>query len=109
MKRAIIGHWNTAAALVKMAVDNKIEAYNIPQGTLLHLFRAIAGHKAGVITNVGLETFVDPRNSGGRLNARTAAFVSVSDRSCFKIFPYVCGTLNTSLLYNHNKIIIPDI
>ncbi len=109
LKRAIIGHWNTAAALVKMAVDNKIEAYNIPQGTLLHLFRAIAGHKAGVITNVGLETFVDPRNSGGRLNARTAAFVSVSDRSCFKIFPYVCGTLNTSLLYNHNKIIIPDI
>ncbi len=71
LKRAIIGHWNTAAALVKMAVDNKIEAYNIPQGTLLHLFRAIAGHKAGVITNVGLETFVDPRNSGGRLNART--------------------------------------
>lgn len=65
LKRAIIGHWNTAAALVKMAVDNKIEAYNIPQGTLLHLFRAIAGHKAGVITNVGLETFVDPRNSGG--------------------------------------------
>lgn len=69
LKKAILGHWGTVPKIVEMANANKFEAYNFPQGTMSQMYRDIAAHRVGTFTNVGLDTFVDPRISGGKINS----------------------------------------
>lgn len=71
VKRLIAGHYNLAPTLRTMAIEGKIEAYNLPQGTMAQMVRDAAGKRVGTITHVGLNTYVDPRIEGAKVNANT--------------------------------------
>jgi propionate CoA-transferase len=71
LKRIIGGHFNFAPKLGKLISENKIEAYNWPQGTIAQWLRDVSARKPGIITKVGLNTFIDPRVEGGKLNSVT--------------------------------------
>ncbi len=77
IKRVIAGSYPSgpssmpSPAIWRMIHENEVEAYNLPSGVLFHMHADAAAGRPGVLTKVGLDTFVDPRRQGGRMNDAT--------------------------------------
>jgi len=69
VRRVIGGHWVWSPRMQRLAQEEKIEAHVLPSGCVMQLYREIAAGRPGLFTHVGLGTFVDPRQAGGRMNA----------------------------------------
>ncbi len=73
LARIIGSHWGMAPKMAELIAANGLACHCLPQGQLTHLYRAIAGGQPGLVSTIGLHTFVDPRRQGGRVNARAMA------------------------------------
>ncbi|MFZ5619142.1 MAG: acyl CoA:acetate/3-ketoacid CoA transferase [Pseudomonadota bacterium] len=99
IKRAVGGHWGLIPKLARLAVEGRIEAYNFPQGCISHLYREIAAGKRGLLSKVGLRTFVDPRLDGGRINAATTEeLVSLVEFDGEEMLCYRAAPINVAFI-----------
>ncbi len=64
-------HIGSAATLNELVRQNKVQCHCLPQGSIINLWREIAANRPGLISKVGLNTFVDPRLGGGKMNEAT--------------------------------------
>lgn len=58
-----------------------VAAYNVPSGIIFDMLREAAGKRPGVLTKVGLETFVDPDHQGAAMNKTAAKTPIVSHKN----------------------------
>ena len=72
VKRDIAGHLGMAPRMNDLIRRNEVESFNFPQGVISQMFGAVAARKPGVFTKVGLDTYIDPRLEGGRMNEAAA-------------------------------------
>lgn len=99
VRRVIGGHWVWSPRMQALARDEKIEAYVLPGGVTMQLFREIGAGRPGLFTHVGLGTFVDPRLEGGKLNKRTTEdLVEVVNIAGCELLRYKPFPVNVALI-----------
>lgn len=90
LRRIIGGHWGLQPKIMKLIAENKVLAYNFPQGQFAQLYRSMAGGEPGKITKVGLGTFIDPRFDGGKMNEITKNAPDLIDVVTIRGEEYLC-------------------
>jgi propionate CoA-transferase len=69
LKRHVCTHSKVIPELRDMIENNELEGYILPQGVMNQLYRAIAARQPGILSKIGIGTYIDPRQEGGKMNA----------------------------------------
>ena len=70
LNKVIGGHWGLCPPMMELISQNKIAAFNLPQGQMANMFHSMALREPGKLSKVGLGTYVDPRIEGGKMNGK---------------------------------------
>jgi len=81
-----------------LAKSGEIPAYNIPMGTIVQWLRAVTGGRSALLTPVGIDTFVDPRATGGRLNDATPEWVQLVEVGGEPLLRLPCERIDVALI-----------
>jgi propionate CoA-transferase len=103
MRRTIGSNIGNEPRLAAMVQAGEIEAYSFPQGVLSQLCREIAAGRPGLVTGVGLGTYVDPRHTGGKQGAATEDLVELVELAgrewlFFRSFPIDVAVIRGSTI-----------
>ena len=106
LKRAIGAHYGQAPQLGAMALENKIEAYNLPLGSISRMIRAAASKLPGHVTTIGFGTLADPMFGGGKVNKITTEdLVESVEVYLFEAFSLLCCH-KFSIFRKENRLLI---
>lgn len=102
IKKLIFSHCGLLPTINKLIVENKVLAYNMPQGVISQLFREIAAKRPGIVTHVGLNTYIDPRIECGKVNEITKKnpenLIELINLNCKEFLFYKAVPVNVALL-----------
>ena len=92
VRKVIAAHFTWSPKMQQLIRDEKLEAYCFPAGVIQQLLREIGAGRPGLFTHSGLETFADPRQQGGRCNARSqeelVELLRIDDREVLRYKPF---------------------
>ncbi|HEU4895142.1 MAG TPA: CoA-transferase [Acidimicrobiia bacterium] len=113
MKRTIGSNIGNEPALGELVERGEVEAYSFPQGVLSQLCREIAAGRPGLITAVGLDTYVDPRQTGGKQGSATEDLVEVVELAgeewlFFKAFPIDVAVIRGTTIDEDGNLTMDD-
>ena len=99
VKRVIVGHYGPNKKIIDLVSENKIESYNLPQGLVSHLLRAVVNREVGLITKIGLNTCMDPRLNGAKMNdVTTEDMVELVDILGEEYLVYKCPQIDVAII-----------
>ena len=113
MRRTIGSNIGNEPRLGELVEGGQIEAYSFPQGVLSQLCREIAAGRPGLVTAVGLDTYVDPRHTGGKQGIATEDLVEVVELAgeewlFYRAFPIDVAVIRGSTIDEDGNLTMDD-
>ncbi|MGN1002876.1 MAG: acyl CoA:acetate/3-ketoacid CoA transferase [Oscillospiraceae bacterium] len=112
LKKVICSHPDPVPGIRKMIEENAFQAYILPQGVLQHLYRCAAAREPGLLTKIGIGTYIDPRQEGGKANSITTEdIVRVMEIDgeewlYYKAFPVTAAIIRGTTADEHGNVSI---
>ena len=113
MRRTIGSNIGNEPRLAELVQDGELEAYSFPQGVLSQQCREIAAGRPGLVTKVGLHTYVDPRQSGGKQGPATEDLVELIELAgeewlFFRSFPIDVAVIRGSTIDEDGNLALEE-